>query len=945
MKTLSAETAYPFLKAKGEMAEFIRDYDWSETSIGAPENWPLSLRTAIGILLHSKFPMFLFWGDDLICFYNDAFRPSLGNEGKHPWALGKKGHEVWAEIWPVIKPWIDHVLTTREAIWMEDQLVPFYRNGRIEDIYWTFSYSFLPDENGNAGGLFVTCAETTEKVLTLEKLKESNNQLHFAIESTELGTWDLNPITHSFRANSRLKEWFGFGADEEIVLSKAVECIIEADRQKVIDAIENALHYETGGHYDIDYTIIHRHTKNERRVRAKGKALFNENKVAYRFNGTLQDITNQYLTDEKIREEEKRFRNTVQQVPVGITILKGADFVAEMANETYLQLIDKKESEFIGRPLFESLPDVRVAVEGLLNQVLSTGIPFYGTEFPAIINRFGRKETAYFNFVYKPLKEEDGSISGVMVVANEVTSLVEAKYKLAESERQFRNLIMQSPIAMAILHGPDMVVDMANAQMLNNIWRRNDKDVIGRPLLEVMPELTTQQFPAFLEHVYQTAEIHREKEALAYISGADGLRRFYLDYEYSPLIGAQNSVIGILVTANDVTEKVEARHRIEEAEERARMTAESGDLGTYEINLLTNEWITTPRLAAIFGVDYPAPRNLLIDAVHPDDKELRQEAYEKAYQTGLLEYETRVIYKDGSTHWIRLKGRIYFDDNGKPVRQRGIAQDITEQKLFEEELARQVKERTVELESKNKELERSNANLEEFAHAASHDLKEPVRKIHFFTDRLKTQLENRLNKDELQTFDRIEISTQRMSTLIDDLLAYSHVSQKSLEKEEINLNHKLRKVLDDLELDIQQKHAVIHAGELPVIKGYRRQVQQLFQNLISNGLKYSKPDAPPEITITSTMVEGKEVPLLLNEDELQKKYHCIQVKDKGIGFEQQEAERIFLMFQRLHGRSEYPGTGIGLSIAKKVVENHEGKIIAQGEPGVGATFSIYFPVE
>lgn len=929
----------------GEMAGRIRDYDWSQTSIGSPDNWPSSLRTAIGILLHSKFPMFLFWGDDLICFYNDAFRPSLGNEGKHPWALGKKGQEVWGEIWSIIKPWIDHVLTTREAIWMEDQLVPIYRNGKIEDVYWTFSYSFLSDENGNPGGVFVTCAETTEKVLTLERLKESNSQLHFAIEATELGTWDLNPITNNFRGNARLKEWFGFKPEDEIILSKAIECISVTDRQNVIDAIENALQFELGGHYDIDYTIIHPHTKKERRVRAKGRAWFNENKVAYRFNGTLQDITGQYIADVKIREEEKKFRSTVQQAPVGITILKGADFIVEMANEAYLQIIDKKESEFIGKALFESLPDVRSAVESLLTQVLKTGIPFYGTEFPVSINRFGRKEIAYFNFVYKPLREDSGEITGVIAVANEVTSLVEAKHKLAESEKQFRNLIMQSPIAMAILHGPDMIVEIANAQMSRMVWRREEKDVMGKALLEVFPELTTQKFPELLKQVYETAKAYSEKEAVAYINGADGLRKFYLDFEYSPLAGPDNSVMGILVTANDVTEKVEARQKIEEAEERARMTAESGELGTYEINLLTNEWITTPRLAAIFGVDYPAPRDLLINVIHPDDRELRQEAYEKAYQTGLLEYESRVIHKDGSTHWIRLKGRIYFDDSGKPIRQMGIAQDVTEQKLFEEEMARQVKERTAELESKNKELERSNANLEEFAHAASHDLKEPVRKIHFFTDRLKTQLEDRLNLDELQTFNRIENSTQRMSALIDDLLTYSHVSQKQLEKEEIDLNLKLQKVLDDLELDIQQKQAIIHVGELPVLKGYRRQIQQLFQNLISNGLKYGKPGTPPEINITGSTVAGKDVPLFLNEEELHKKFYCIQVTDKGIGFEQEEAERIFMMFQRLHGRSEYPGTGIGLSIAKKVVENHGGKIIAHGEPGVGATFSIYFPVE
>ncbi len=134
------KSTFSFLQGGGEMGELIRNFDWNNVSINSPDHWPLSLRITIGNLLHSAFPMFLFWGNELTCFYNDAFRPSLGIDGKHP-ALGKKGKEVWPEIWEFIGPLIEDVMKTGKPVWFEDQLVPFYRNGKLEDIYWTFSYS------------------------------------------------------------------------------------------------------------------------------------------------------------------------------------------------------------------------------------------------------------------------------------------------------------------------------------------------------------------------------------------------------------------------------------------------------------------------------------------------------------------------------------------------------------------------------------------------------------------------------------------------------------------------------------------------------------------------------------------------------------------------------------------------------------------------------------
>jgi len=155
---------YPFLKNTGEIGELISEHDWSNTSIGEIEHWPLSLRVTLHNTLHSSFPMFLFWGDEFLCFYNEAFRPSFGVEGKHP-AIGKKAIVVWGEIWHIIGPLLQKVFVTGESVMFEDQLVPFYRNGKVEDIYWTFCYSPALGDNDKICGVLVNCFETTKSVL------------------------------------------------------------------------------------------------------------------------------------------------------------------------------------------------------------------------------------------------------------------------------------------------------------------------------------------------------------------------------------------------------------------------------------------------------------------------------------------------------------------------------------------------------------------------------------------------------------------------------------------------------------------------------------------------------------------------------------------------------------------------------------------------------------
>jgi light-regulated signal transduction histidine kinase (bacteriophytochrome) len=183
-----------------------------------------------------------------------------------------------------------------------------------------------------------------------------------------------------------------------------------------------------------------------------------------------------------------------------------------------------------------------------------------------------------------------------------------------------------------------------------------------------------------------------------------------------------------------------------------------------------------------------------------------------------------------------------------------------------------------------------------------------------------------------------------MELLVEDLLTYSHVSQKIMETEEIDLNDKIKKVREDLEVAIQEAGATFIVGHLPTVRGHRRQLQQLFHNLISNSIKYRKHDVAPEIKIISSEITGQQSGFDVSEEQKLKHYYLIEVSDNGLGFEQQYAEKIFQMFQRLHGKSEFSGTGVGLAIARKVVENHQGYIAAESEPGVGSTFKILLPV-
>jgi two-component system, LuxR family, sensor kinase FixL len=287
------------------------------------------------------------------------------------------------------------------------------------------------------------------------------------------------------------------------------------------------------------------------------------------------------------------------------------------------------------------------------------------------------------------------------------------------------------------------------------------------------------------------------------------------------------------------------------------------------------------------------------------------------------EGEIRNRAKDGSYYWVNTTIVPFLDSQGKPEQYVAVRYDITERKMAEEQLL-----------VNSRKLEFSNRELQDFASVAAHDLQEPLRKIQSFSDRLITKAKGELSEENKDYLERIQSSAKRMATLISDLLTYSRVTTKAQPFVPVDLNDVVKHVLSDLEVRLEQTKGKVEFGNLGTIHADPVQMNQLFLNLINNALKFHKPDEAAHVRISTKVVEAGRG----------KKICEISIQDNGIGFDEKYLDRIFTIFQRLHGRQEYEGTGVGLAVCRKIVDRHGGIITAKSSPGEGATFIVSLPV-
>ncbi len=319
-----------------------------------------------------------------------------------------------------------------------------------------------------------------------------------------------------------------------------------------------------------------------------------------------------------------------------------------------------------------------------------------------------------------------------------------------------------------------------------------------------------------------------------------------------------------------------------------------------------------------------------LEFVHPNDIHLFIEGNDGATKDKKPSVALfRVIRKDGALRFFKSIAKVLTDEKGKKTLI-GINMDVTEQHLS-----------SVSLEERNRDLEQSNKELASFNHVASHDLQEPLRKIQTFISRISDKEISTMSETAKEYFGKIHGAATRMRILIDDLLLFSSTTKTEKVFEKSNLNNLLENAKQELAQSMEEKNAKVESIPLPSLNVIPFQIQQLFINLIGNSLKYSKPDVAPIISVKCEKIIAKEYPIL--KMDLYKKYYKISFTDNGLGFEQQYAESIFILFHRLHHVTEYKGTGIGLAICKKIVENHAGFIFAEGNPGIGATFIVFLP--
>jgi PAS domain S-box-containing protein len=400
----------------------------------------------------------------------------------------------------------------------------------------------------------------------------------------------------------------------------------------------------------------------------------------------------------------------------------------------------------------------------------------------------------------------------------------------------------------------------------------------------------------------------------------------------------ENEVILICI-CRDISERkrIEAERQrnevaLRQSEEQLQLALEGSGDGLWDWDLTTGCVYVSPRWLGMLGYEVG---DLLVDAstwqslIHPDDQPetMKTLADHLSDDSHPYSFDYRLRTKSGEWKWIGNHGKVVVrDQQGTPLRMTGTHKDISDRKNAENEL-----------QTLMAKLQQSNQELQTFAYVASHDLKEPLRTVRNFCSLLQVKCGASLNDRGQDYIDRIQKATQRMQALIDDLLLLSRVTTEAKPFVPVDLTNLVSEVVAALEMQIQRTGGVVEIGALPTVNGDAIQLSQLFQNLISNALKFHR-DIPPVVRVSSHVTSP--APTSSNQEPS----YQILVEDNGIGFEEQYRDRIFGTFERLHGRMEFEGTGIGLAICRKITERHGGTIVAHSTPGQGSTFIITLPL-
>jgi PAS domain S-box-containing protein len=661
------------------------------------------------------------------------------------------------------------------------------------------------------------------------------------------------------------------------------------------------------------------------------------------------EIRHRETVQNELRRREERYRQQAQDLVeanrrtaetlalLDTFVLYAPVGMAFVDHENRLLRVNQALSAISGRPelytakdehqghlLGQGFPELARAVEHYLEHVRVSGESVLG-EVVSIVPPSPGESVKTLQVSCFPVSVGRSSLIGTGLIVQNITDEIRVNRELRASEARFRSLAEAVPQFVWETR-PDGTPQYFNQRWCDYVGLTADQSIGDGWVQALHPDDRHRTLESWSQATRDGTVYEIENRFL----DQGGNARWFL-VRGVPERDSEGSITRWLGTCTDIEELKRAHQTIRQSEQRFRLLSES---------IPQIVWTATPS----GDVDYCSPQWFQycgaaaggipgtgwLDILHPEDHGTGLDDWQRALRDGdRFESQQRLRRaSDGSYRWHLFRGVPLRDPSGAIVQWVGTITDIDDQKRQAAILENLVRERTIE-------LERSNRELEHFASVASHDMQEPLRKIQAFGDRLRNRCAAELNDTGRDYLERILSSTGRMRDLINDLLSFSRVTTKARTFSPVDLDAMARDVVADIEGQILSTGGHVELGPLPTIDADLTQMRQLFQNLISNGLKFSRAEEPPRVRISGRILDPDDRGIR----------HCeVRVTDNGIGFDTVYLDRIFQVFQRLHGRSKYEGTGVGLAICRKIVEIHGGMVTAESSPGSGSTFIVVLPV-
>lgn len=611
---------------------------------------------------------------------------------------------------------------------------------------------------------------------------------------------------------------------------------------------------------------------------------------------------------EELAESERRFWMLINAVRQIITVALPNGSIT-FVNDQFLRYTGLRAEDSLGMNWLQTVhPDDLGDFTALRDTSVAAGRDY---EFKI---RLRRHDGAYRWHMGRTVAVvNDGKVQSWIGTATDVHDLVETERALRDSEARFK--LMSEVIPQLVwIALPNGKVESFNSRWYAYTGLSPEESRGAGWEKTVHPDDLIATLTAWKKSTDLGAPFSVEQR----LRRADGRYRWFLT-QALPLADGSGGIARWYGTCTDIEDQKQLQDETRKTRERLEIALEAGRMGVWEYDVVNGLASWTPSLSILYGFD-PAvlsgPQAFLEKFVHPDDLAHGRAVVKEAIdQKQPFRFEYRVIRPDGAVRWLEARGRVYAEPGG-PVRTAGVSVDVTDRKEADRELARRAED-----------LARSNKELEQFAFVASHDLKEPLRKIAGYAELIQSRYQSKLDEKGERFLTYLQDGVRRMDAIIGDLLTYSRAGRGAQKREAVDLAELVKETLDDLEQSLNEAKATVTVGPLPTLSVNRTQIRQVLQNLIANALKF-RGERAPEISLAS---------------ERAGEFWKIAVKDNGIGIEAQYFDRIFEIFQRLHTRSEYPGTGIGLAICKKIVEAHGGRIWVESSPGQGSTFFFTIP--